>query len=100
MTKKQSKLEALKRQSDYIANKEHYDFLIMVITTLQRICLECADDLNAVMPQVINNRMVKDLEYFNNAIHYLMPMEDSAIVADEVYANTEIVWDLFRKSLK
>jgi hypothetical protein len=100
MTKQQSKLEALKRQADYIANKEHYDFLIMVITTLQSICLECADDLNTVMPQVINNRMVKDLEYFNNAIHYLMPMEDSAIVADEINANKQKVWDLFNDSLK
>ena len=62
MTKQQSKLEALKRQSDYIANKEYYNHRIATVMTMIPLFLEHFEELNEVMPQFFTTSVLKTIE--------------------------------------
>ena len=100
MTKQQSKLEALKRQSDYIANKDYYSHRIATIMTMTPLFLEHFEEMNKVMPQFFTNNVLKTIEQFSNSLYYKQSSEDLASVGDEQVANVEELRKFFTDSLK
>jgi hypothetical protein len=100
MTKQQSKIEALKRQSDYIANKEYYNHRIATIMTMTPLFLEHFEELNEVMPQFFTSSVLKTIEQFSNSLYYKQSQEDLGNVADEQVNNTETLRKYFLKELK
>lgn len=100
MTKQQSKIEALKRQADYIANKEYYNHRIATIMTMTPLFLEHFEELNEVMPQFFTSSVLKTIEQFSNSLYYKQSNEDLASVADEQVNNTEELRKYFLKELK
>ena len=101
MTKKEkSKLEALKRQSDYIANKEYYNHRIATIMTMTPLFLEHFEELNDVMPQFFTSSVLKTIEQFSNSLYYKQSNEDLGSVADEQINNTEELRKYFLNELK
>lgn len=100
MTKQQSKIEALKRQSDYIANKEYYNHRIATIMTMTPLFLEHFEELNEVMPQFFTSSVLKTIEQFSNSLYYKQSNEDLASVGDEQINNTETLRKYFLNELK
>jgi hypothetical protein len=100
MTKQQSKIEALKRQSDYIANKEYYNHRIATIMTMTPLFLEHFEELNDVMPQFFTSSVLKTIEQFSNSLYYKQSQEDLGSVADEQINNTEELRKYFLNELK
>ena len=100
MNKQQSKLEALKRQADYIANKEYYNHRIATIMTMTPLFLEHFEELNEVMPQFFTSSVLKTIEQFSNSLYYKQSNEDLASVADEQVNNTEELRKYFLNELK
>ena len=100
MTKQQSKLKALKRQSDYIANKEYYNHRIATIMTMTPLFLEHFEELNDVMTQFFTTGVLKTIEQFSNSLYYKQSNEDLASVADEQVNNTEELRKYFLNELK
>lgn len=100
MTKQQSKIEALKRQADYIANKEYYNHRIATIMTMTPLFLEHFEELNEVMPQFFTSSVLKTIEQFSNSLYYKQSNEDLGSVADEQINNTEELRKYFLKELK
>ena len=100
MTKQQSKIQALKRQSDYIANKEYYNHRIATIMTMTPLFLEHFEELNEVMPQFFTSSVLKTIEQFSNSLYYKQSQEDLGSVADEQINNTEELRKYFLNELK
>jgi hypothetical protein len=101
MTKKEkSKLEALKRQSDYIANKDYYNHRIATIMTMTPLFLEHFEELNEIMPQFFTSNVLKTIEQFSNSLYWKQSQEDLCSVADEQINNTEELRKFFIKELK
>jgi len=100
MTKQQSKIEALKRQADYIANKEYYNHRIATIMTMTPLFLEHFEELNEVMPQFFTSSVLKTIEQFSNSLYWKQSNEDLASVGDEQVANTETLRKYFLNELK
>jgi hypothetical protein len=100
MTKQQSKLEALKRQSDYIANKDYYNHRIATIMSMTPLFLEHFEELNEVMPQFFTTNVLKTIEQFSNSLYYKQSNENLSSVADEQINNTEELRKFFIDSLK
>jgi hypothetical protein len=100
MTKKQSKIEALKRQSDYIANKDYYNHRIATIMTMTPLFLEHFEELNEIMPQFFTTNVLKTIEQFSNSLYYKQSNENLASVGDEQVANVEELRKFFIKELK
>lgn len=100
MTKQQSKIEALKRQSEYIANKEYYNHRIATIMTMTPLFLEHFEELNDVMPQFFTSSVLKTIEQFSNSLYYKQSQEDLGSVADEQINNTEELRKYFLNELK
>jgi hypothetical protein len=100
MNKQQSKIEALKRQSDYIASKEYYNHRIATIMTMTPLFLEHFEELNEVMPQFFTSGVLKTIEQFSNSLYYKQSQEDLCSVGDEQVANVEELRKFFSDSLK
>lgn len=100
MNKQQSKIEALKRQSDYIANKEYYNHRIATIMTITPLFLEHFEELNEVMPQFFTSSVLKTIEQFSNSLYYKQSSEDLGAVGDEQVANVEELRKYFLNELK
>ena len=100
MTKQQSKIEALKRQADYIANKEYYNHRIATIMTMTPLLLEYFEDLNEPLPEFFTSSVLKTIEQFSNSLYYKQSNEDLGSVADEQINNTEELRKYFLNELK
>jgi len=100
MTKQQSKLEALKRQSEYEANKDYYNHRIATVCTMTPLFLEHFEELNEVMPQFFTTNVLKTIEQFSNSLYYKQSNEDLGSVGDEQVANVEELRKFFTESLK
>jgi len=100
MTKQQSKLEALKRQAEYEANKDYYNHRIATVCTMTPLFLEHFEELNEVMPQFFTTNVLKTIEQFSNSLYYKQSNEDLGSVGDEQVANVEELRKFFTESLK
>ena len=100
MTKQQSKLEALKRQAEYEADKEYYNHRIATIMTMIPLFLEHFEELNEIMPHFFTTNVLKTIEQFSNSLYYKQSNEDLGSVGDEQVANVEELRKFFTDSLK
>ena len=100
MTKQQSKLEALKRQSKYEHNKDYFNHRIATIMTMTPLFLEHFEELNEIMPQFFTGNVLKTIEQFSNSLYYKQSNENLASVGDEQVANVEELRKFFADSLK